>query len=101
MTDHDNERPHTAQATQERIQELQWELLEYSPYSTYLAPSDVHLFGSLKITLVANISLMTKRLKRRCGSGRDKNQKTSMLGRDKCINVCGGCRVINVLSRFE
>jgi hypothetical protein len=29
---------------------------------------------------VTNISLMTKRFKRRCGSGRDKSQKTSMLG---------------------
>jgi hypothetical protein len=26
---HDKARPHTAQATQERIQELQWELLEH------------------------------------------------------------------------
>jgi histone-lysine N-methyltransferase SETMAR len=32
---HDNARPHTTRATQERIQELQWELLE-------------HLFGLLK-----------------------------------------------------
>jgi hypothetical protein len=28
---------------------------------------------------VANISLMTKRLKQRCGSGSDNSQKTSML----------------------
>jgi histone-lysine N-methyltransferase SETMAR len=30
---------------QERIQELQW---EYLPYSPDLAPSDFHLFGLLK-----------------------------------------------------
>jgi hypothetical protein len=30
-------------------------------------------------TLVANVSLLTKRLKRRCGSGWDNSQKTSML----------------------
>jgi hypothetical protein len=45
---HDNFRPHTAQATQERIQKLQWELLEHPPYSLDLAPRDVHLFGPLK-----------------------------------------------------
>jgi hypothetical protein len=28
---------------------------------------------------VANVSLMTKRFKRRCGSGRDNSQKTSVL----------------------
>jgi histone-lysine N-methyltransferase SETMAR len=48
---HDNARPHTAQGTQERIQELQWELLEYPPYSLDLAPSDFHVFGPLKIHL--------------------------------------------------
>jgi hypothetical protein len=45
---HDNARPHTARATQERIQELQWELLEYLLYNPYLASSDFHLFGRLK-----------------------------------------------------
>jgi hypothetical protein len=30
---HDSARPHTARAAQERIQELQWELLEHPPYS--------------------------------------------------------------------
>jgi histone-lysine N-methyltransferase SETMAR len=49
---HNNIRPHTARATQERIQELQWELLEHPPYSPDLVPSDFHLFGPLKIHLV-------------------------------------------------
>jgi hypothetical protein len=42
---HDNARAHRAQATQERVQELQWELPEHLPYSQNLAPSDFHLFG--------------------------------------------------------
>jgi histone-lysine N-methyltransferase SETMAR len=45
---HDGARPHTAESIQERIHELQWELLQYPPYSPDLAPSDVHLFGLLK-----------------------------------------------------
>jgi hypothetical protein len=44
---------------------------------------------------VANVSLMTKRLKRRCGSGWDNSQKTSKLGGfntlvkwwDKCVSM--------------
>jgi histone-lysine N-methyltransferase SETMAR len=31
---HDNFRPHTARVIEDRIQELQWELLEHPPYST-------------------------------------------------------------------
>jgi hypothetical protein len=51
---HDNARPYTAWATQERIQELQWGLPEHLPYNLDLAPnpdlapSDFHLFGPLK-----------------------------------------------------
>jgi histone-lysine N-methyltransferase SETMAR len=44
---HDNVRPHTARATQERIQEVQWELLEHPPYSPDLAPSNFPLFAQL------------------------------------------------------
>jgi histone-lysine N-methyltransferase SETMAR len=40
---HDN-----ARATQERIQELQWELPEHPPYSPDLAPNDFRLFPQLK-----------------------------------------------------
>jgi hypothetical protein len=51
---HDNARPRTARANQERIQELQWELLEHSPCSPELAPSDIHLFGPLEDHLGGN-----------------------------------------------
>jgi hypothetical protein len=47
---HENARPQSAQATQERIQELQWELPEHPSYSPNSAPSDFHLFHPLKIT---------------------------------------------------
>jgi histone-lysine N-methyltransferase SETMAR len=43
---HDNATPHIAQATQEKIHEIQWELLEQLPYSPDLAPSDLN--GALK-----------------------------------------------------
>jgi hypothetical protein len=65
----DNARSHRARATQERIQELQWEFLEHLPYSPDMALSDFNMFGPLKTTLVANGSLITKSLKRRCGNG--------------------------------
>jgi hypothetical protein len=35
------------------MQEQQWEILEHSPYSPDLAPSDFHLFGPLKHHLSA------------------------------------------------
>jgi hypothetical protein len=47
---HENAKHHTAQGTQERIQELRWELLEHPPYNLDLAPSDLHLFAPLKRT---------------------------------------------------
>jgi histone-lysine N-methyltransferase SETMAR len=45
---HDSARPHTIQATQERIQELQWELLEHPPYSPDVAPINFQVFSPLK-----------------------------------------------------
>jgi hypothetical protein len=47
-------------------------------YSPDLAPCD-HLFGLLKTSLVADVLLMTKRLKWRCGSGWGNSQETYML----------------------
>jgi hypothetical protein len=48
LLNHDNARLYTARATPERIQELQWEILENPPYSLNLAPRDFHLLGTLK-----------------------------------------------------
>jgi hypothetical protein len=65
MTVPDNIQP---EQPKRELKKLQWELLEHPSYSPDLALSDFHLFSLLTTTLVANISLMTKRLKRRCGS---------------------------------
>ncbi|KAJ9598788.1 hypothetical protein L9F63_026674, partial [Diploptera punctata] len=45
---HDNARPHTARATVEKIRTFGWETLPHPPYSPDLAPSDYHLFASVK-----------------------------------------------------
>jgi hypothetical protein len=74
---HDIARPHTAPVTQERIQELQWELLEHPLYSPDLTSSDFNLFGPLKTILVANVSLMTTRLNG--GLRHGDNNQNSML----------------------
>jgi histone-lysine N-methyltransferase SETMAR len=34
--------------TQQKIKELNWDILDHPPYSTDLAPSDYHLFISLE-----------------------------------------------------
>jgi hypothetical protein len=61
---HGNSRPHTVQVTQKRIQELQWGLFEYPPYSPEFVPSNFHLFHPLKKnTLAENVLLMMKRSK--------------------------------------
>ncbi|XP_014609810.1 PREDICTED: histone-lysine N-methyltransferase SETMAR-like [Polistes canadensis] len=45
---HDNVRSHTAKVTQEKILELGWSVLPHPPYSPDLAPTNYHLFSSLK-----------------------------------------------------
>jgi len=48
LLQHDNARPHTARLTVATIQNLSFECLPHPPYSPDLAPSDFHVFGSLK-----------------------------------------------------
>ncbi|KAK6731377.1 hypothetical protein RB195_007697 [Necator americanus] len=45
---HDNERPHIAKKTSQKILELGWEVLLHPPYSPNLAPSDYHFFRLLQ-----------------------------------------------------
>ena len=45
---HDNARPHTSKVTRNKLEQLGWELIPHPPYSPDLAPSDYHLFRSLR-----------------------------------------------------
>ncbi|UYV75170.1 hypothetical protein LAZ67_12002729 [Cordylochernes scorpioides] len=44
---HDNARPHVAQIVKAALQKLEWEVLQHSPYSPDLAPTDYHLLRSM------------------------------------------------------
>jgi histone-lysine N-methyltransferase SETMAR len=45
---HDNTKPHTAKVIGQKLEELGWQVLPHPPYSPDLAPSDYHLFRSLR-----------------------------------------------------
>ena len=47
----DNARPHTSLVIRQKLRQLGWELLMYSPYSPDLAPLDCHFFLSLQSSL--------------------------------------------------
>jgi [histone H3]-lysine36 N-dimethyltransferase SETMAR len=44
---HDNARPHTAQQTATKSEEVQLQCLRHPPYSPDLAPTDYHFFRNL------------------------------------------------------
>lgn len=46
-----NIRPHIAEITQNKIEELGWELLSHPPYSPDLVLSDYHMFRSVQHSL--------------------------------------------------
>jgi transposase len=47
----DNARPDSAALTMATLLKLKWDVLPHPPYSPDLAPSDYHLFGSMKSIL--------------------------------------------------
>ncbi len=49
---HDNVQPHSANVTQELLQQFQWDAFRHPLYSSNLAPSDFALFPALKVVLV-------------------------------------------------
>jgi histone-lysine N-methyltransferase SETMAR len=94
---HDNARPHTARATQGRIQALQWELPEHPSYSPDLTPSDFHLFGLLEKHLGGRSFADDEDVEMEVGKWLKKQSKDFCVAgfdallkrRDKCINVGG------------
>jgi len=51
LLQHDNGRPHTSSKTVEHIVNLGWTVVPHPPYNPDLAPSDFHLYGSMKYGL--------------------------------------------------
>jgi histone-lysine N-methyltransferase SETMAR len=81
--------------TQERIEELQSELHEHSPYSTDLAPSGFHLFGPLKSHLGGRRFADDEEVETKVRRQESKDFYAAsfdvvVIQWDKCINVGGG-----------
>ncbi|KAL0810558.1 hypothetical protein ABMA28_010678 [Loxostege sticticalis] len=65
---HDNARPHTAQQTTTKLDELQLECLRHPPYFTELAPTDYHFFWNFDVLIEKKLFLIRKKNQLRCGS---------------------------------
>jgi histone-lysine N-methyltransferase SETMAR len=95
---HNNARPHTAPATQERMQELELGLLEHRPYSPDLDPSDYHLYVLLENHLGFKYLADEEEVETEVGKWLRQQSKDFYASgfdalvkrRDKCINVGGG-----------
>jgi histone-lysine N-methyltransferase SETMAR len=94
---HESSGPHTASATQKRIQELQWELYEHPPYSPDLVPSDFHLISPLKNLLCGKrfadekVETEVRKWLRQRSKGFYAAGFDALVKRwDKCISVDGG-----------
>jgi hypothetical protein len=94
---HDNVRLHTANKTNETLQNFKWEVLEHPPYSPDFVPSDFHLFGPLKHNLSAEHFPDAKATEREV-TARIRQQPKEFYaagfqglvkGWDKCLNVQG------------
>ena len=48
---HDNARPHVHYIVNKYLEGVNWEVLAHPPYSPDIAPSDFHLFRSMKVAL--------------------------------------------------
>ena len=91
---HDNARQHTARATIEALETLEFEALSHSPYSPDLAPSDFHLFPHLKRDLKGTQMMKWSKLWRRGSNKKLLNSSNEffidgmrklVLGWKKCI----------------
>ena len=74
----DNARPHTATMMKNAIQRLGWTLLPHPPYSPDLAPSDYHLFHTLKQPYVATTLQLLMKWKMLSASGQPKRLVPSL-----------------------
>jgi histone-lysine N-methyltransferase SETMAR len=104
LLQHDNARPHTSLRTREHITKMGWTVLPHPPYSPDLAPSDVHLFGSLKDALRGThfegdnsvIEAVRKWLHRQDKSWYRQGIHTLVPHWRKAIQVGGDCRKLCV-----
>lgn len=94
---HDNARPHTANRTREVLDAFKWEVFPHPPYSPDLAPSDYHLFPTMKSWLATqrfddDAELregVTNWLRSQAAEFYDNGISKLVYRYDKCLNLYG------------